>query len=70
MKIAFILPTYNDEKNLLKLINKIHEYLNKSNYDLSFFIINDGSTNKFNITSQINNSTQINLKNNGPNTLT
>ena len=64
MKIAFILPTYNDEKNLLKLIYKIKDYLNKSNYDPSFFIINDGSTNKFNIASQIKNSVQINLKNN------
>ena len=64
MKIAFILPTYNDEDNLLKLIHKIQEYLSTSNFNLNFLIINDGSTKKFDIVNQIKNSTQINLKNN------
>ena len=64
MKIAFILPTYNDEENLLKLISKIQENLDDDIYNLKFFIINDGSTKKFNIVNQIKNSTQINLINN------
>ena len=64
MKIAFILPTYNDEKNLKKLILRIKDYLNNLDYKLYFFIINDGSSNKFNIVNEIENSTQINLKNN------
>ena len=43
MKIAFILPTYNEEKNLKKLILRIKDYLNNLDYKLYFFIINDGS---------------------------
>ena len=64
MNIAFILPTYNDEKNLLKLLYEIQKNLSKLHYNLKFFIINDGSTKKFNIVNQIKNSTQVNLKNN------
>ena len=64
MKIAFILPTYNDEKNLKKLILRIKDYLKNLDCKLYFFIINDGSSNEFNIVNEIENSTQINLKNN------
>lgn len=64
MKIAFIIPTYNDEESLLKLISQIEEHLFSLNYDLNFFIINDGSTNKFNLVEKLKNLTQINLKNN------
>ena len=64
MKIAFILPTYNDEKNLQKLVHRIQDYLKDLDYKLYFFIINDGSTNKFNIVNEIESSIQINLKNN------
>ena len=64
MKIAFILPTYNDEKNLQKLVHRIQDYLKDLDCKLYFFIINDGSTNKFNIVNEIESSIQINLKNN------
>mgnify|MGYP001162487421 CR=1 FL=1 len=64
MKIAFIIPTYNDEKNLLQLLSKVESIFLDSAYKLEFFIINDGSTNEFNVVNYIKNSTQINLKNN------
>ena len=64
MKIAFILPTYNDEENLLKLISKIKENFKNSEFELNFLIINDGSNTKFDLVKKLENSIQINLKNN------
>lgn len=64
MKIAFILPTYNDEQNLLKLVSKIKENFINTQYELNFLIINDGSDEKFNLVKKLENSLQINLKNN------
>ena len=64
MKIAFILPTYNDEENLLKLISKIKENFKNSEFELNFLIINDGSNTKFDLVKKLENSIKINLKNN------
>lgn len=64
MKIAFILPTYNDEQNLLKLISRIKEIFKNTQHELNFLIINDGSDTKFDLVKKLENSTQINLKNN------
>ena len=64
MKIAFILPTYNDEENLLKLISKIKEIFKNSKNELNFLIINDGSNDELDLVKTLKNSIQINLKNN------
>ena len=41
MKISIIIPVYNEEKTILKIINKIQKlsYLNKE-----LIVVNDGST--------------------------
>ena len=41
MKVSIILPTYNERKNILHLVNSIKKYLN--NYDYEIIIIDDNS---------------------------
>lgn len=41
MKVSIILPTYNERKNILPLVNSIKKYLN--NYDYEIIIIDDNS---------------------------
>tara|TARA_Y100000591_G_C21846874_1_gene709240 strand:- start:912 stop:1844 length:933 start_codon:yes stop_codon:yes gene_type:complete len=62
MKIVYIIPVYNDEESLLKLIDEINtKYKNYENY---FLVINDRSTNQLNKIKEINNLTLLNLNKN------
>ena len=74
IKLAFVIPYYNEYKNLEYLINEWNKYLKKeqkllSQYKIKFFFINDGSTDSSNETIQNNNkkfdSMIINKKNSG-----
>ena len=42
MKVLVIIPTYNEEKNILKTVNNLKE--TKLDHELDYVIINDGST--------------------------
>ena len=64
MKIFFIVPAYNDEKSLVKLIQEIKTKFNKNNNEINFIIVNDASTDKFNNISSFSNTHLINLKSN------
>ncbi len=47
MKIAIIIPFYNEEQNLHYFLNEWNNFLkslNQKKYELNFFFINDGST--------------------------
>ena len=64
MKVLIIIPAYNEELNIEKAVKKIIEYNKKSNHEIDYIIINDGSTdntleickeNKFNVINLINN---------------
>ena len=43
-KILLIIPAYNEAEGILKNIQKVDEYRAKSDYDLDYIVINDGST--------------------------
>tara|TARA_B100001123_G_C15321940_1_gene1028235 strand:- start:2070 stop:2951 length:882 start_codon:yes stop_codon:yes gene_type:complete len=62
MKIFYVIPVYNDEESLLKLIEKINSI--NSSYDNNFVIINDCSTYQFNKLAEKNKITEILLKRN------
>lgn len=64
MKVILIIPAYNEEENIAKVVEKIEVYRKKQNYQLDYVIINDGSTdrtmeicekNKFNVVNLIQN---------------
>lgn len=58
MKIAIIIPAFNEEKNIAKTLNNLKKYEN-------IFVINDGSTDHTNkIISKYSNVTIINHKKN------
>ena len=44
--IYFILPAYNEEKNIKLLLNSIYNFYKKKKILLHIIIINDGSTDK------------------------
>ena len=60
MKIIYLIPTYNDEDSLIKLINEI----NKINADFknNFLIINDGSEKKYEKLKDLNNVNELRVK--------
>ena len=64
MKFFFIIPVFNDEKSLVKLIQEIKNILNKDSNELNFIIVNDASNEKLNNLSNILNAHLINLKSN------
>ena len=47
-KIIILIPVYNDWQSLEKLIEDINLKVKKVNCKLSIFVINDGSTEKYN----------------------
>lgn len=63
MKIVFLLPVYNDEASLLKLIGDIKKKINE-NFQLQFVVINDCSNHKLLDIQKLQNITLINLKTN------
>ena len=44
MKVLVIVPAYNEELNIVNAINKIIKYSKKSNNEIDYIVINDGST--------------------------
>ena len=43
MKISILIPVYNEEKTILKVLNRVKE-TKISNIDYQIIVINDGST--------------------------
>lgn len=43
MKVLMIVPAYNEELNIENTINKIKKYMKKSDNEIDYVIINDGS---------------------------
>ncbi len=46
MKVLIIVPAYNEELNIVNTINKIIKHSKKSNNNIDYIVINDGSTDK------------------------
>ena len=44
--LSIIIPCYNEEKRIIKSVNKITEYINLKKLDTELIFINDGSTDK------------------------
>lgn len=42
-KISIIIPVFNEEKNIIVLIKRLHDIFSKNNYDYEIMIVNDGS---------------------------
>lgn len=43
MKVLIIVPAYNEELNIFNTIKKINNYSKKSNNEIDYIVINDGS---------------------------
>ncbi len=43
-KLLFIIPAYNEEENILKVVNTINNYKKKSQQKYDLIVINDGSS--------------------------
>lgn len=44
MRVLLIIPAYNEEKNIVRVVERIEEYKkSKPDFDLDYIIINDGS---------------------------
>ena len=46
MKISIVTPTYNEEKNISLVIDKIKNIMSKVDYDYEHIIIDNNSTDK------------------------
>jgi dolichyl-phosphate beta-glucosyltransferase len=46
MHLSVVVPSYNEEKNLVENIIKFNDYLAGQSYDYEIIIVNDGSTDK------------------------
>lgn len=44
MKVLVIVPAYNEELNIVNTVNKIIKYSKKSNNEINYVVINDGSS--------------------------
>ena len=44
MKVLVIVPAYNEELNIVNTVNKIIKYSKKSNNEINYIVINDGSS--------------------------
>lgn len=44
MKVLMIIPAYNEEKNIVKVVNSILDYKKQCDFELDYIVINDGST--------------------------
>lgn len=61
MKVLMIVPAYNEELNIKDTVNKIIDYNKKSNNEIDYIVINDGSTDKTKDVCESNNYHVINL---------
>lgn len=65
MKVLMIIPAYNEQDNILKVVNSIKNYGEKcKDYLLDYIVINDGSTDLTQFICEKNNIKCINLVNN------
>ena len=64
MKILLIIPAYNEEENILRVIKKINDYNSKNDFRLDYIVINDGSKDNTLKILKENNINHINLINN------
>lgn len=65
MKVLLIIPAYNEEDNILRVVNNIEEYSKQcEQYILDYIVINDGSTDNTKYICKENNIKCINLINN------
>lgn len=46
MYLSVIIPTYNEEKRIVKTIEEVYDYLKKQPYDSEIVVVNDGSNDK------------------------
>ena len=61
MKVLLVIPAYNEELNIIKTVNKVTKYNQKSKNKIDYIIINDGSTDKTLEICRENNYNVINL---------
>lgn len=61
MKILIIIPSFNEELNIENTIKKINKYKKKSNREVDYIIINDGSTDNTEYICKKNHYNTINL---------
>ena len=65
MKILLIIPAYNEQDNILKVVNSIKGFVSTCNeYELDYIVINDGSTDLTQQVCEINDIKCINLVHN------
>lgn len=65
MRVLMIIPAYNEQDNILKVVNSINEYAKHcKDYTLDYIVINDGSTDLTQQVCENNNINCINLVNN------
>lgn len=65
MKVLLIIPAYNEQYNILKVINSITTFAKqRDKYTLDYIVINDGSTDSTQAVCESNNIKCINLINN------
>lgn len=65
MRVLMIIPAYNEQDNILKVVNSINEYAKDcKDYTLDYIVINDGSTDLTQQVCENNNIYCINLVNN------
>ena len=60
-KILLIIPSYNEEKNILKVYNEINTYNKQNKIKYDYIFINDCSTDKSEKIFKENNINHINL---------
>ena len=44
MRVLLIIPAYNEEKNIQKVVEKVRAYRSRCDFALDYVVINDGST--------------------------
>ncbi len=57
IKLSIVIPVYNEEKTIAKILNKIKKVAHKNSLNIEIIVINDGSTDKsYNILKNLNKS--------------
>ncbi|MFP4112677.1 MAG: dolichyl-phosphate beta-glucosyltransferase [Candidatus Woesearchaeota archaeon] len=44
MNLSLVIPAYDEEKRILKTLEKVHDFLLKNKFDFEIIVVNDGST--------------------------
>ena len=64
MKLFFVLPVFNDQISLSKLINDVRKILDKNDNKIQFIVVDDASTKKLNDFANMQGTHYIKLKTN------